>query len=135
MINSWKYFSASPEETCSAFIFIPQFDTTTFNLKWRHDMKQAEPENLNTDKSILKVLKSLNTIVLWCCEGFPKMSSSGHIWCREMRVFQLLILYTEKFLWNIIKSNRNQIVFAIFRLIWNSKRTLSVCCSKSIGIC
>ena len=40
--------------------------------------------------------------------------------------------YTEKSFRNFIKSTRNQIVFTIFRLIWNSKRTASVCCSKSI---
>ena len=34
---------------------------------------------------------------------------------------------------NLIKSNRNQIVLTILRLIWNSNRTVSVCCSKSIG--
>ena len=43
------------------------------------------------------------------------------------------VLHTEKSFPNLIKSNRNQIVFTIFRLIWNRKRTLSVCCSKSIG--
>ena len=36
-------------------------------------------------------------------------------------------LNTEKYFRNLIKSNRNQIVFTIFRLIWNSKRTLSAC--------
>ena len=36
---------------------------------------------------------------------------------------------------NLIKSNRNWIVFIIFRVIWNSKRTVSVFCSKSIGKC
>ena len=41
--------------------------------------------------------------------------------------------HAEKSFRNLIKPNRNQIVFTIFRLIWNSKRTLSVCCSKSIG--
>ena len=33
---------------------------------------------------------------------------------------------------HFIKSNPNRIVFTIFRLICNSKRTVSVCCSKSI---
>ena len=42
-------------------------------------------------------------------------------------------LHTEKSFQNLIKSNRNQIVFAMHRCIWNSKRTASVCCSKSIG--
>ena len=42
-------------------------------------------------------------------------------------------VHAEKSFRNRIKSNRNQIVFTIFRLIWNSKRTVSVCCSKSIG--
>ena len=32
---------------------------------------------------------------------------------------------------NHIKSNPNQIVFTMHRLIWNSKRRLSVCCFKS----
>ena len=31
----------------------------------------------------------------------------------------VLYLYTKKFFRNLIKSNRNQIVFTIFRLIWN----------------
>ena len=38
----------------------------------------------------------------------------------------------EKYFLFRIKSNRNQIVFTIFWLIWNIKRILSVCCSKSI---
>ena len=33
---------------------------------------------------------------------------------------------------NLSKSNPNQIVFTMHRLIWNSKQTLSVCCSKSM---
>ena len=44
-----------------------------------------------------------------------------------------VILHTGKYFRKIIKSNQNQIVFTIFLLIWNSKRTLSVCCSNSIG--
>ena len=35
-----------------------------------------------------------------------------------------LIIHTEKYFWNFIKSNRNQIVFTIFRLNWNSKRSV-----------
>ena len=31
-------------------------------------------------------------------------------------------VHTEKYFRNLIKSNRNQIVFTIYRLIWNSKR-------------
>ena len=38
--------------------------------------------------------------------------------------------HTEKYFRNHIKSNWNQILFTVHRLIWNSKRTLSVCCSK-----
>ena len=34
--------------------------------------------------------------------------------------------------WNLIKSNRNQIVFTIFRLIWNSKRTINRCMVNTI---
>ena len=41
--------------------------------------------------------------------------------------------HTEKSFRNPIKSNRNQIIFTIFRLVWNNKRTLSICCSKQIG--
>ena len=33
----------------------------------------------------------------------------------------------EKSFPNLVKSNRNLIVFTIFRLIWNTKRTVSVC--------
>jgi len=32
---------------------------------------------------------------------------------------------------NLIKSNRNQIVFTIFRLIWNSKRTSELICNRT----
>ena len=46
---------------------------------------------------------------------------------------QWWLLHTEKSFRNLIKSNRNQIVFIMYRLIWNSQRTLSVCISKSIG--
>ena len=35
--------------------------------------------------------------------------------------------YTEKYFRNLIKSYRNQIVFIIFRLVWNRKWTASVC--------
>ena len=41
-------------------------------------------------------------------------------------------VHTEKAFPNLITSNRNQIVFTKHGLIWNSKRTRSVCCSKSI---
>ena len=43
-----------------------------------------------------------------------------------------MMMHTEKSFQNLIKSNRNQIVYTIFGLIWNRKRTVSVCCSKSI---
>ena len=70
----------------------------------------------------------------------------GSPWCRELPAYQfwaikklqsdvsssMYIVQTEKYFWNLIKSNRNQIVFTIFQLIWNSKCTASVCCSKSI---
>ena len=42
-------------------------------------------------------------------------------------------LHTEKSFRNLIKSNRNQIRITMHRLIWNSKRTESVCCSKLTG--
>ena len=45
----------------------------------------------------------------------------------------LLAVHVEKSFPNLNKSNRTQIVFTMQRLIWNSKRTVSVCCSKSIG--
>ena len=38
----------------------------------------------------------------------------------EANMFHSLKLHTEKSFRNLIKSNRNQIVFAIFRLIWNT---------------
>ena len=42
-------------------------------------------------------------------------------------------VHTEKSFRNLIKSKPNKIVFTMHRLIWNRKRTLSVCCSKSTG--
>ena len=39
---------------------------------------------------------------------------------------------TEKCFRNLIKSHWNQIVFTIYRLIWNNKGKLCVCYSKSI---
>ena len=45
----------------------------------------------------------------------------------------LLAVHVEKSFPNLNKSNRTQIVFTMQRLIWNSKRTASVCCSKSVG--
>ena len=42
-------------------------------------------------------------------------------------------LHTEKYFRNLIESNGNLIIFTILRLIWNNKRTLLVCCSKSIS--
>ena len=44
------------------------------------------------------------------------------------------ILRAEKYFQNLIESNPNQIAFNMHRLIWNSKRTVSVCCSKSIMV-
>ena len=41
-------------------------------------------------------------------------------------------MYTRIFFQNLIKSNQNQIIFTIFRLIWISKR-MFVWCSKSIA--
>ena len=37
------------------------------------------------------------------------------------RLIGLDLLHTEKSFRNLIKSTRNQIVFTIFRLIWNQK--------------
>ena len=45
---------------------------------------------------------------------------------RERLAASATVSTQEKFFRNLIKSNRNQIVFTIFRLIWNSKRTVSV---------
>ena len=41
-----------------------------------------------------------------------------HIWS--------LYIHTEKYFRNLLKSNRNRIVFTFFQLIWNSKWTVSV---------
>ena len=41
-------------------------------------------------------------------------------------------VHTEKSFRNLIKSTRNQIVFTIFRLIWNTNKPVRLC-SKSIG--
>ena len=49
------------------------------------------------------------------------------------RKYFSMCVHTEKSFRNHIKSTRNQIVFTILLdWFWNSKRTQSVCCSKSI---
>ena len=47
------------------------------------------------------------------------------VWCRFMEELKMtnLAIHTEKLFRNLIKSNRNQIAFTIFRLFWNSKWT------------
>ena len=57
------------------------------------------------------------------------MFLSHNIYCCLL-ISDDLHTHIEKSFRNLIKSNRNQIVLYIFRLIWNSKRTASVCCSK-----
>ena len=54
------------------------------------------------------------------------------IWRVYARLRRPIWSDTGKCFRNLIKSNPNQIVFTIFRLIWKSKWTVSVCCSKSI---
>ena len=58
------------------------------------------------------------------------LSGRGYIDPR-LSTIRTLSIDTDKYFPKLIKSNRNQIVFIIFRLIWKSKRTASVCCSKS----
>ena len=55
-----------------------------------------------------------------CCCFFLKRRNTFDL------ILSFVALNTEKSFRNIIKSNRNQIVFTMHRLIWNSKRTLSV---------
>ena len=76
-------------------------------------------------------LKPLNMIVLLWSERFQGGPSIGPQCCL-LAVVNVWKLHTEKSFRNLIKLNRNQIVFTIFRLIWNSKRTVSVFCFKSI---
>ena len=42
-------------------------------------------------------------------------------------------VHTDKYYRNLTQSNPNQSVFTVYWLIWNSKRTVSVCFSKPIG--
>ena len=53
--------------------------------------------------------------------------------CNNLWYFYPRRLHTETSFRNLIKTSRNQIVFTMYRLIWNSKMTLSAYCSKSIG--
>ena len=76
-----------------------------------------------------EALRNITVLTHW---GGPLMGLSldvSYTWdrCWFCSVISLyLCIYTEKTFWNLINSNRNQIVFTIFRLIWNIKRALSV---------
>ena len=69
-------------------------------------------------------------------DSFNPKTKSFHFNCfsylRWKKLFAQNTLHTENFFPNLIKLNRNQIVLTMHQLIWNSKRTLSVFCSKSI---
>ena len=79
--------------------------------------------------------------MLYCVDLFQNLSwfhLYWIIWYRNMFIFVnntvwlfriLTFLRSEKSFKNLVKSNRNQIVFTILWLISNSKRTVSVCCS------
>ena len=94
-----------------------------------------------------------NTIVLWWFEGVsgcPALRRKTVVskklfqkaWCQKPKLGKternlwprksLIFLHTEKFFRNHIKTIWNQVVFTIFQLIWNNKRTVSAYCSKSI---
>ena len=57
-------------------------------------------------------------------QSFGSISSVEAIYCSTV--------HTGKYFPNLIESNRDQIVFIMHWLIRISKRTVSVCCSKSI---
>ena len=46
--------------------------------------------------------------------------------CRKLYDWRNGWTYTEKYFQNLIKSNRNEIVFTIFRMIWNQTDVLCV---------
>ena len=101
-------------------------------------------------------LKAMGTIVLWCSGMFQegpelwlhdaerRSHSLEQLWlsnsslkCVHTRrvgndISRILSSVkrshklTEKYFLNLVKSTRNQIVFAIFRLIWNTNRLPSV---------
>ena len=76
----------------------------------------------------------------------PRMTKQGSISlyiCTYIYIYMYIVLYLKvlqtinhnstarhagEYFPNLAKSNWNQIVFTVFRLIWNRKRTLSVCC-------
>ena len=86
-------------------------------------------------------LKPFDTMMLEGFQGVPQFvphDAKRHASLSEGWIFfpssrQRSLVRTEKSFRNLSKSNRNQIVFTIFRLIWNSKQTTSVWCSNSIG--
>ena len=81
----------------------------------------------HSDQQALARLIGANSI------GKVKLQSGFDSIQRTTKVdFWRYYMHTEKYFPNLIKSNRNQILFTIFRVIWNSKQT-SVCCSKSMG--
>ena len=65
-----------------------------------------------------------------CCEGFLRWRQANNSETFTSSNTACLT-HTQRSLFQIL-SNRNQIVFTMHRLIWNSKRTMSACCYKSI---
>ena len=81
--------------------------------------------------------ESVEKIQLKISRNFESLEKKSEIWMKNLFLQHFEIdsfaLHIEKSFRSLFKSNQNQIVFTIFRLIWNSKRTVSVCCSKLIG--
>ena len=90
---------------CIVYIMLPKKITLKNHL--RH---HAQPVNLNLARTEKYIWKN------FCMEIYIQLFIANSC------------VHTEKYFWNLNKSNRNQIVFTIFELIWNQMdgRTFAV---------
>ena len=139
----WWFFFVFFLPSCILFFFCMLFSCIVLYFFFCNDWNILTPAIRYTGASRHNVTPRYLMVLLWCSGAFRELIKPP--WCRETPASRTTVrgeipvrwkmhsVHTEKCFRNLIKSNRNQIVFTIFRLIWNSKRTLSVCCSNSIG--
>ena len=106
---------------------------------WCLEVQDTEMMTIQKSHLIFVEISSSLLQAIWrlrCWHNTPSnicLETDGHRQTLPSNIFEILVkILSAKSQINLIISNQNQIVFTMHRLIWNSKQTVSVCCSKAI---
>ena len=93
-----------------------------FEKKQKWDYLLSKPDCRFTPLHMMGSLKRLGTMLPWCSGGFRAALNRVHMMPRGASLSSWP--HTHNSFWNFIESNRNQIVFISFRLIWNQTESV-----------